>query len=73
MLRGLQARGWKLEAAQQKETTIAITLAENYRNYIWTAEILKAGSREIGMVELPKSAVRAGEGVGVRSLGGMKP
>jgi len=59
LLRALQARGWKLEAAQQKETTIAITLAENYRNYIWTAEILKAGSREIGIVELPKSAVRA--------------
>ena len=55
LLRGLQSHGWKFDRPQQNEASIAITLAETYRNYVWTAQVMKAGSPEVSIVELPKS------------------
>ena len=55
LIRELQARGWKMQETGQAETSIAITLAENYREYVWTAEISKAGARQVAMVEFARS------------------
>jgi len=54
LLQSLQSRGWKLGGSQGNEVAIAITLSENFRNYVWTAEINKVSSRELRIVELVK-------------------
>ncbi|HWY68517.1 MAG TPA: hypothetical protein VNX88_07610 [Terriglobales bacterium] len=54
LLQALQSRGWKIGRPEGNEVAIAITLNENYRNYVWTAEISKATSREVRIVELVK-------------------
>ena len=54
LLQALQSRGWRLGGSQGNEVVIAITLGENFRNYVWTAEITKAATREVRIVELVK-------------------
>jgi hypothetical protein len=56
ILQALQSRGWRIGKPEASEVTIAITLAENYRNYVWTAEIFKAAMRDVRIVELAKPA-----------------
>lgn len=57
ILQALQSRGWRIGKPEANEAAIAITLGESYRNYVWTAEIVKAASREVRIVELAKPAV----------------
>lgn len=59
LLRGLQARGWKTLEGGQGEVSIGITLAENYRDYVWTAEIIKAPSREVAILEFARPQPQA--------------
>jgi len=54
LLQALQSRGWRIGRPEASELTIAITLAESYRNYVWTAETVKATAREVRIVELAK-------------------
>jgi len=54
LLQALQSRGWKFGKPEGNEVAIAVTLGENFRNYVWTAEIAKAASREVRMVEVVK-------------------
>lgn len=54
LLQALQSRGWKLGKPEGNEVAIAVTLGENFRNYVWTAEITKAASREVRIVEVMK-------------------
>src|SRR4029077_3000193 len=44
LLQALQSRGWKVGRPEGNEVAIAITLGENYRNYVWTAEVSKVAS-----------------------------
>src|SRR5689334_17272445 len=57
LLQALQSRGWRIGKPEASEVSIAITLGESYRNYVWTAEIVKATAHEVRIVELAKSAV----------------
>jgi len=57
VLQALQSRGWKIGKPEASEVTIAITLGESYRNYVWTAEIVKARARQVRIVELVKTSV----------------
>jgi hypothetical protein len=57
LLQALQSRGWRIGKPEASEVSIAITLGESYRNYVWTAEIVKAAAREVRIVELAKSAL----------------
>ena len=66
LLRELQARGWRARGAEGGGTSINLILSENFRNYVWTAEIVEGDSRKIAILELPrpKSAANlAGEPV----------
>ena len=54
LLQALQSRGWRVGGSQGNEVVIAITLGENFRNYVWTAEIIKAAAHEVRIVELVK-------------------
>lgn len=54
LLRELQGRGWRAKGAEGGGTTINLTLSENFRNYVWTAEILEGDSRKIAILELPR-------------------
>ena len=55
LLRQLQGRGWKLGKAEESDTSIVVTLAETARAYVWTAEINKAGTRDVAVFDLPRS------------------
>jgi len=50
----MQSRGWRIGRPDGNEVAITVTLGENFRNYVWTAEIAKAASREVRIVELVK-------------------
>jgi len=66
LLRELQARGWRAKGAEGGGTSINLTLSENFRNYVWTAEILEGDSRKLAILELPRpksSATARGEPV----------
>lgn len=66
LFRQLQARGWKPRKAEDSEASIAVTLAENIRSYVWTAEITKAESKNVIIFESPRSpesAVQTGDRV----------
>ena len=54
LLRQLQTRGWRAKASGEGGTTINITLAENFRNYVWTAEIFEGDVRKVAIVEMPR-------------------
>jgi len=54
LLRQLQAKGWRARTTEQGGTTINVVLSENYRSYVWTAEILEADARKVAVVELPR-------------------
>ena len=56
ILRALQSRGWRIGKPEASEVTMAITLGENYRDYVWTAEIVKASVRQVRIVELAKGS-----------------
>ena len=56
LLQALQSRGWRIAKTGPSEVALAITLAESYRSYVWTAEITKGTSREVRIVELSKSS-----------------
>lgn len=54
ILQALQSRGWRIGKPEASEVTMAITLGESYRDYVWTAEIVKASMRQVRIVELAK-------------------
>lgn len=54
LLRQLQAKGWRARTNEQGGTTINVVLAENYRAYVWAAEILEGDARKVAVVELPR-------------------
>jgi hypothetical protein len=54
LLRQLQARGWRARRADEGGTSITVSLAENFRDYVWTAEIVAGDSRAIAIFEMPK-------------------
>jgi len=56
LLRQLQAQGWKLKKSEDAEVAISISLAENLRDYVWTAEIASGGSRDYVLYEMPRPA-----------------
>ena len=62
LVRELQTRGWKIQDTGQTEASIAVTLAETYRDYVWTAAITKAGARQVAIVEfaLPQTLTQPG-------------
>lgn len=51
LLHQLQERGWTLKRPEESETSIAITLSENSHDYVWTAEITRAGARNVVILE----------------------
>lgn len=54
LTRQLQLRGWNLQNAPV-EPSIAVTLSETSYNYVWTAEITRAGARDVAILELRRS------------------
>ena len=54
LLRQLQARSWRAKTSSEGGTTINITLAENFRNYVWTAEIFEGDVRKVAILEMPR-------------------
>jgi len=54
LLRQLQARGWRAKRSQEGGALINITLSENFRDYVWTAEIIAAESRAVAIFDMPK-------------------
>ncbi|PYY15929.1 MAG: hypothetical protein DMG60_16320 [Acidobacteria bacterium] len=62
IVQALQSRGWRIGSPQASEVAIAITLGESFRNYVWTAEIAKAASREVRIVELAKPSAGRTQG-----------
>ena len=56
LLLQFQRRGWKLGKAEESDTSVVVTLAETTRAYIWTAEINKAGTRDVTVFDLPRSS-----------------
>ncbi|HEU5233785.1 MAG TPA: hypothetical protein VFU50_13055 [Terriglobales bacterium] len=54
LLQQLQARGWRAKSSTEGGTTINITLAESFRNYVWTAEIFEGEVRKVAILEMPR-------------------
>ena len=54
LLQQLQTRGWRAKSSSEGGTTINITLAESFRNYVWTAEIFEGEVRKVAILELPR-------------------
>src|SRR5437868_1082753 len=54
LLRQLQSRGWRAKRTEEGGASINVTLSENFRGYVWTAEIFEAESRRIAIFEMPK-------------------
>lgn len=59
LLRQLQTRGWIPKAPEESPTSIAITLSETSRTYVWTAEITRAGLKNVAILEFPRGAESA--------------
>jgi len=64
LVRQFQLRGWNLQSAGG-EASIAVTLSETSHNYVWTAEITRAGARDVAILELPRSRGPASTQTGV--------
>ncbi len=54
LLQQLQAHGWRAKGSAEGGTTINLTLAENFREYVWTAEIFEGEVRKVAIVEMPR-------------------
>jgi hypothetical protein len=54
LLHQLQARGWRARRAEEGGAAIDVTLSENFREYVWTAEIIAAESHAVAIFEMPK-------------------
>src|SRR5690242_4997374 len=54
LLQRLQARGWRAKSSTEGGTTINVTLAESFRNYVWTAEIFEGEVRKVAILEMPR-------------------
>ena len=52
VLQQLQTRGWKINPAGADQ--VAVTLAENFRNFVWTAQIPRPQGPEVVIYEFPK-------------------
>ena len=61
----LLTRGWILKKAEETENSILVTLGENMRSYVWTAQISGADRTDAVLFELPrpKEAANAARGL----------
>jgi len=59
LLRQLQLRGWTIKSPAESPTSIAITLSETSRTFVWTSEIARAGQNNVAILEFPRSAESA--------------
>lgn len=60
----LRRQGTRVVDPAQADVEVRVTLAENLRGYLWVAEIPHGQTREVGMLEIPRSqrAALAGSG-----------
>src|SRR5690242_2137456 len=54
LLQQLQTRGWRAKTSAEGGTTINLTLAESFRNYVWTAEIFEGEMRKVAILDMPR-------------------
>ena len=59
LLQQLQARGWRAKTSTEGGTTINLTLAESFRDYVWTAEIFEGEVRKVAIIEMPRPRLAA--------------